>query len=133
MSESTIKWVLFCLMAATVPVLYFMFVIGGNLPLIAIVAISFSGVWGFVLFNAVHLVIYGLLFYWVAKLLSRRLSLLSQRWKIAGFAGLSIALVAISFLPVYGVGHHEFQPVNLYRLYHTYLFPESGQARVINP
>lgn len=133
MNESAIKWVLFCLMAATVPVLYFMFVVGGFLPLIAIVALMFEGVWGFKLFNAIHLVVYGLLFYWVAKVVSRRLSLLPRRWKILGFAGISVALVAISLLPVYGVGHNVFQFVNLYRLYDTHLFPKSIPPRAIQP
>ena len=104
-------------MVTTVPVLYYMFVIGGYLSLIAIVAVSFTGVWGFVLFNAVHLLIYGALFYWIAKVISKRLALLSRRWKIVGFASISTALVAISFLPVYGVGHHQSPPVNLYRLF----------------
>lgn len=133
MSASAIKWVLFGLMAATVPALYFMFVIGGFLPLIAIAAISFTGTWGFKLFNAIHIVIYGLLFYWVAKLVSRRLSLLPRWWKNAGFAALSIALVSISFLPLYGVGHNVFQFVNLYQLYDTHLFPKSIPPRAIQP
>ncbi len=30
MTENTIKWVLFCLLATTVPVLYYMFVVGGS-------------------------------------------------------------------------------------------------------
>jgi hypothetical protein len=115
-SENVMKWGLFCLMAATVPVLYYMFVVGGYLPLIAIVALSFRGVWGFVLFNAVHLLIYGALFYWVAKAVARRLALLPHMWSLLGFASLSIALVAISFLPLYGIGHHESQSVDLYRL-----------------
>jgi hypothetical protein len=112
-----IKWVLFCLMACTVPVLYYMFVIGGFLPLIAIVALCFRGVWGFVLFNVIHLAIYGALFYWLARFISRRLALLSDGWRIAGFAALSSALVAIAFLPVYGIGHHESQSMNLYQLF----------------
>jgi hypothetical protein len=120
-SETVMKWGLFCLMAATVPVLYYMFVIGGFLPLIAIVAFSFRGVWGFVLFNAVHLLIYGALFYWVAAIVSRRLALLPRTLRFVGFASLSIALVAISFLPVYGVGHHESQSVDLYRLFDSLL------------
>jgi hypothetical protein len=119
--DKHIKWVLFCLMVTTVPVLYYMFVIGGYLPLIAIVAVSFTGVWGFVLFNAVHLLIYGALFYWIAKVISKRLALLSRRWRLAGFAGISTVLVAISFLPVYGAGHHEYQAVNLYRLFNRLL------------
>lgn len=117
MSENTIKWILFGLMCATVPVLYFMFVIGGFLPLIAIVAMSFTGVWGFALFNAFHVLIYGAAFYWIAKLVARKLALLPRTWKVLGFATVSMALAAISFLPLYGVGHHEYQPVSLYRLH----------------
>jgi hypothetical protein len=112
------KWVLFCLMATTVPVLYYMFVVGGFLPLIAIAAMSFRGVWGFVLFNALHLLIYGLLFYWVAKLIVKWLGVLPKPWRFVGFAGVAAALAAIAFLPVYGIGHHESQSVNLYRLLH---------------
>ena len=119
--DTVIKWVLFGLMASTVPVLYFMFVIGGFLPLIAIVALSFQGVWGFMLFNAVHVLIYGALFYWIAKLISGRLALLPAAWKLIGFAGLSAALFALSFLPLYGVGHHEYQPVDLYRVFDALL------------
>jgi hypothetical protein len=115
-SENTIKWILFGLMCATVPVLYFMFVIGGFLPLIAIVAMSFTGVWGFALFNAFHVLIYGAAFYWVAKVVSKKIASLPRTWEVLGFAATIIALVSISFLPLYGVGHHEYQPVSLYRL-----------------
>src|SRR5688500_4066528 len=110
------KWALFWLMTATVPVLYYMFVIGGFLPLVAIAAMSVRGVWGFVLFNAAHLLIYGAAFYWVAKAISRGLRMLSPTWRLVGFAGIAVALVALAFLPVYGVGHHAFQAVNLYHL-----------------
>ncbi len=117
MTAKRMKWVLFCLMVATVPVLYYMFVIDGYLSLLAIVALSFRGVWGFVLFNVVHLLIYGALFYWMATVISKRLARLSRTWRLVSFGSISAALVAISFLPVYGVGHHESQPVNLYRFF----------------
>jgi hypothetical protein len=115
-AATPIKWLLFCLMVTTVPVLYFMFVIGGYLPLVAIAAMSFRGMWGFVFFNVVHLLAYGSLFYWIAKVISRRLALLSQTWRLVGFGGTSAALLAVSFLPIYGVGHHQYHAVNLYRL-----------------
>jgi hypothetical protein len=104
-------------MCATVPVLYFMFVIGGFLPLIAIVAMSFTGEWGFVLINAIHVLIFGAAFYWIAKVVSRKIASLPRAWRVPGFVTVSIALVAISFLPLYGVGHNEYQPVSLYRLH----------------
>ena len=111
------KWVLFCLLATTVPVFYFMFVIAGFLPLIAIVFLSLTDVWGARIFDAVHLVVYAPLFYWVAKIISRWLSSFSQRWKLIGFVGISVAIIAISFLPLYGLGHNEYQAVGLYRLF----------------
>lgn len=114
-------WVLFCLIVITVPVLYYMFAVGGFVPLIVIAAVSFKGTWGFALFNAVHLLAYGALFYWIAKVVCRRLALLPQRRKVRVFAGLSAALVGISFLPVYGVGHNVLQTVNLYRLLYDLL------------
>ena len=117
MNENPIKWILFCLMCATVPVLYFMFVIGGFLPLIAIVAMSFTGTWGFALFNAIHVLLYGAAFYWIAKVVAKKIASLPGTSKVLGFATAFMALVTISFLPLYGVGHHEYQPVNLYRLH----------------
>jgi hypothetical protein len=114
-SENAIKWTLFGLMTATIPVLYYMLVIGGFMPLIAIVAVSFNGPWGFVLFNAIHLLVYGTLFYWLAKFISQALALLPPGWRLAGFASVSAALVAVAFLPVYGIEPHQSQPVDLYR------------------
>ena len=114
------KWVLFCLMATTVPVLYFMFVVGGFLPLIAIAWMGVTDDFGGPrIFDAVHLVVYAPLFYWVAKIISRRLSSLSRRWKFVGFAGISVAIAALSFLPLYGLGHSEYQAVGLYRLFNS--------------
>lgn len=109
-------------MVNTVPVLYYMFVIGGFLPLIAIVALSFlsfTGAWGFVFFNLVHILIYGALLYWIAKVVSKQLARLSHKWKIVSVACISTALCGISLLPVYSAGHHESQAVNLYRLFHS--------------
>jgi hypothetical protein len=115
---TTIKWLLFCLLATTVPVVYFMFVVGGFLPLIAIVVFTVrDNVWGARLFDALHLAVYAPLFYWLAKTLARWLSLLSPRWSFLGFVGIAIVLLAISFLPLYGVGHNQSPGVNLYRLF----------------
>jgi hypothetical protein len=74
---------------------------------------------GLRVFDAVHLVVYAPLFYWAAKIISRRLSSLSRRWKFVGFVGISVAIAALSFLPLYGLGHSEYQAVGLYRLFNS--------------
>ena len=116
MTERQIKWVLFAVMCVTLPVLYYMFVVGGTVSLLGIAAMTVTGgVWGFKLFNGVHLLLYGALFYWIAKGIARVLGMLSEGWKLGAFAALAIGCVALSFLPLYGIGHHEAQLVNLYQ------------------
>ncbi len=118
LTENTIKWALFLAMAATIPVLYFMFVVAGFLPLIAVAYVFLSdGVWGSKLFTALHLLAYGSVFYWMATALARHIAKLSTRLKVLGLAGILLALATVSTLPIYGVGHSEFQSVNLYRLF----------------
>ena len=95
-------------MAATVPVLYFMFVIAGFLPLIEIVRLLRQGPWGFQLFNAIHLLVYGTIFYFLARFIARRLVRLELPWRVTGVAAIAAAMVAVSFLPIYGVGHSAY-------------------------
>jgi hypothetical protein len=116
-SEKAIRWTLFCLMAATLPVLYFMFVIAGFLPLIEIARMMREGVWGFKLFNAIHLLVYGTIFYFLAGFIARRLARLSAGRRWAGFGLITAAMVAVSFLPIYGVGHSAYAGVSVYRLF----------------
>jgi hypothetical protein len=110
---------LFGLMAATVPVLYFMFVIAGFLPLIEIARMMREGVWGFKLFNGIHLLVYGTIFYFLARFIARRLAQLSVAAQWTGFVLIAAALVAVSFAPIYGVGHNQYAGTSVYRL----LFP----------
>ena len=117
MNQSTTKWILFAAMVCTMPVLYFMFVVAGILPLIAIIRLSFTGEWGFKLFNSLHLLVYGPILYLAAKYLTRWLfSLLPQRRALGLAVALALALL-ISLLPIYGIGHNHYEPVNLYQLF----------------
>ena len=99
-SERVIHWLLFLLMAATLPVLYFMFVIAGFLPLVEIARMMGEGVWGFKLFNGIHLLVYGTIFYFVARFIARRLTRLSGPGQLIGVALISGLLVGVSFLPI---------------------------------
>ena len=117
MNQCTTKWVLFAAMVCTMPVLYFMFVVAGVLPLVAVIRLSFTGVWGFKLFNSLHLLVYGPMLYLAAKFLTRWLFSLSPQRRALGIAvALALALL-ISLLPIYGIGHSQYAPVNLYQLF----------------
>lgn len=117
LTENPIKWALLFAMAATIPVLYFMFVIAGLLPLIAVAYLFVShGVWGSKLFTALHLLVYGSVFYWMATTLARHIAKQSTRLKALSLVGILLILVTVSMSPIYGLGHGEFQSVNLYRL-----------------
>lgn len=117
MERAVFRWVLFWLMVLTVPVLFFMFVVGGFLPLSVIAVMAYrDSVWGFKLFSVLHLLVYGALFYWLAGLAARGLSALGKTWGTVAFLCLSAGLLALAFLPLYGAGHHAYAPTSLLRL-----------------
>jgi hypothetical protein len=117
MNQRTTRWVLFAAMVCTVPLPYFMFVSAGLLPLSAVIRLGFTGVWGFKLFNSVHLLIFGPLLYLLAAFLARRLFLLAPPGRIPGVAVALLLVLGISLLPIYGLGHNDYAPVNLYQLF----------------
>jgi hypothetical protein len=117
MNQRTAKWILFAAMVCTVPLPYFMFVSAGLLPLSAVIRLGFTGVWGFKLFNSVHLLIFGPLLYFVAVFLTRRLFSLAPPGRTLGVAAALLLVLGISLLPIYGLGHNDHVPVNLYRLF----------------
>ena len=110
-------WLLFVAMAATVPLPYFMFVIAGLLPLVVVLGLMTTGVWGFKLFNAIHLVIYAPLLYMLAWFLARGLGVLPAGVRILVTLACAIAIALLGALPLYGIGHNSYTPVNLYRLF----------------
>lgn len=117
MSEKSSKWILFTVFFFTAPVPYFMFVIGGLLPLSAILYLESTGVLGFKLFNTLHLLVYGPLFYLAAKLIARWLFSLSPPKRTAGLVAFIVLFVAIGFTPIYGIGHSTYQPANIIDLF----------------
>ena len=117
MNQRTTKWVLFVIMVCTAPVPYFMFAVAGVLPLLAVMRLSFTGVWGFKLFNSLHLLIYGPMLYLAAKFLAHRFFSLSPRRRALGVATVLVLALLISLLPIYGIGHSRYDPVNLYQLF----------------
>jgi hypothetical protein len=117
LTPSATKWLLFAAMSCAVPVPYYMFVIAGLLPLIAVARVSVNFESGVRLFDMLHLVVYGTLFYLAARYLTRWLFLRSPRVRRIGVAVVFALAALISLLPIYGVGHGNYSPVNLYALF----------------
>jgi hypothetical protein len=117
MTERTAKWMLFAAFVATVPVPYYMFVIAGLLPVSAILVLQFRGVWGFKIFNAVHLLIYLPVWYLAAKFCARWLFTLPPPTRLVAIAGIVGAAVVLAALPVYGIGHGPSQSLNIVELF----------------
>jgi hypothetical protein len=117
MTPSATKWLLFAIMSCAVPVPYFMFVVAGLLPLVAVLFMSVKFASGVRLFDILHLVVYGTLFYLTARYLTHWLFSQPPRVRSIGVAVALALAVLISLLPVYGVGHGNYSPVNLYALF----------------
>lgn len=120
MSESKIKWLLFFTMAATVPVLYYLFVVGGFLPLLMILISTLLAPNAF-LFHSVHILIYGPIFYFIAAVVAKKLFRLAPKQRELGLVGTIAVFLGIGFLPIYGAGHGSIEPANLYSLYVEFL------------
>ena len=121
MSAPTTKWILFFSMCAIVPVFYFMFVVAGFLPLLAVFLIALNnGSWAVILISAVHCVIYAALFYFVSSAGSHRLGRLSPSQRNKKLSVILGSLLLIGALPIYGGGHGRFEWRNAYQIYLNY-------------
>ena len=119
MSQSSIKWTLFVAMTLTSPLLYYMFVVGGLLPFAAIAALMILDPhpWGFVLFNGIHLLVYGLMLFFFACVLAKRLYRIHEEQRSYWVLGVVVGLLLIGFLPIYGIGHSSVKLTSAYELY----------------
>jgi hypothetical protein len=113
-------WTLFCLAFLTFPALFFMFVVGGLLPLYAVAGMLLMVPdTGVKMLSAAHLAVYLPLFFLVSWLASKGLCLLPRFLTYLGFAFLCGLLIAVSFLEIYGVGHSPYAGSNAYRVFGT--------------
>ena len=97
-------------MFLTVPVPYFMFVIGGFLPLGTILVLTLA-----VPVSFVHVVLYAPIFYLVSKLLTKGLMLMPSSRRTIALISIHALLMSITFLPIYGVSHGSTEYQTLYR------------------
>ena len=126
------KWILFFGLAMVVPLFYYLFVIGGLLPLGGILLLTFCDATegGMIFIDSVHLVVYGGLLYFLACKLTKRLFTLPGRFKLYGTSLLLIGLLYLGFVPMFGIGHHAVRVKDAYSLYgEAYLFYDVGSFR----
>lgn len=116
MGERAMRWLLVAVMAATVPALYFLFVVAGFLPLayVAWMTREDPSLW---LPNLIHILVWGAMFYGVAWLVAKLLSRLPQAARFSMIAAIACGLVWVAFQPIYGVGHSQYAGVTVYRLF----------------
>ena len=100
LTQTRITWILFTVMFLSVPVVYFVLLTGGFLPLITIAVLGFDHA-VFALISVVHMVVWCPVLYLVARAVSRRVSAMpapARRIRVAVLCGL---LFGMTLLPVY--------------------------------
>jgi hypothetical protein len=127
-----IKWVLFLSMGISLPLFYYIFAVGGFVPLAGIALLTFrSGIFpvaGFfglivvIVVNGTHLVAYGFLLHFLSRVLARRLSGLRDEYRLWATVALVVLFLLVGFLPVFGIAHHNGDPMSAYALYGSGLF-----------
>lgn len=100
LSERQIKWILFGTMALTVPVVYFLLMGGGFLPLVSIVAAGFDNGF-FALAAVVHVLVFSPIFYFLSRAIARRLAMWPERARAVGVIALCGLMFGLTQFPVY--------------------------------
>lgn len=119
MQRKYVRGVLFVGLAAFVPLFYYLAVVGGLLPyggilLIAIRNLPNSSIlW----FSLIHLMIYGVVLYWLAEFIARLLIRVASVHVWPATAVVLLLLSSIGLLPIFGAAHGQIHWMNAYALY----------------
>lgn len=119
MQHIGIRWLILIGLAAFVPLLYYLAVVGGLLPYGGILLIGLRHLTdaSFLLFSFIHLSIYGLALYWLAGLIARTLIRLAGKHVWVATAVVLLLLAGIGAMPIYGIAHGHIKWINAYELY----------------
>ena len=119
MRQAGIRWLIFIGLAAFVPLIYYLAVVGGLLPYggILLIGLRHLNDADFLLFSFIHLSIYGLLLYWLAGVIARTLIKVAGRHAWVATAVILLLLAGIGAMPIYGIAHGHIKWINAYELY----------------
>jgi len=109
------QWALFAAMAATVPLLFFAFVVGGFLPLL-IIALTLADP-AVLLLGGIHLAVYIPILFLTSRLVAKFVLARpehQQRYILGGLIG---ALLLLGLAPLYGASHGQIAFRNVYQIY----------------
>jgi hypothetical protein len=121
MQRTYVRGIVFIGLAAFVPLVYYLAVVGGLLPYGAILLIAIrnmtnaSMLW----FSAIHLAIYGVVLYWLAELIARLLMKIAAPHVWLATAAVLLLLAGIGLLPIFGAAHGQIHWANVYALYRS--------------
>ena len=119
MQRTFIRWLLFVGLAAFVPLFYYLAVVGGLLPyggilLIAIRNLSNSSI---LLLSLIHLTAYGVVLYWLARIIARVMDRLTRGHAWLATAVVLLLLAGVGAMPIYGAAHGRIHWTSAYELY----------------
>jgi hypothetical protein len=124
------KWTLFAALLLTVPVPYFMLVVGGIVPTVCIIYLAVHGLivalpkftaegfWMLAILWAHVVILGGLLYVAAAGITWLLFRFFPYRYALVVVFGLIIALFVASTFEIYRVpGHNSAPPANIFRIY----------------
>jgi hypothetical protein len=119
MQHTGIRWLIFIGLAAFVPLIYYLAVVGGLLPYGGILLIGLRHLTdsSFLLFSFVHLTVYGVLLYWLSGLFTRALIRLAGKYVWVATAVVLLLLAGVGTMPIFGIAHGRIQWTSAYDLY----------------
>jgi hypothetical protein len=118
MTQHALKWCIFAMLVLTVPVIFYVFMWIGVLPVAGIIAMSATaGDFLLAVVGLVHVALFGGMFYGIAVLISRACAEASGRVRLGVAAIIGIALGVVTLQPWYDVGDgfHSLHYVLLHR------------------
>jgi hypothetical protein len=115
MTLRTMQWALFAAMAATVPLLFFAFVVGGFLPLL-IIALTLTDP-AVLLLGGIHLAVYVPILFLTSRLIAKFILARPEHQRRYVFGGLIGALLLLGLAPLYGASHGQIAFSNVYQIY----------------
>ena len=119
MQRTYIRCLIFLGLAAFVPLVYYLAVVGGLLPYGAMLIIAIRNLSdaSFVWFSLIHLTIYGVALYWLAELIARLLTKRAGEYAWLATAVVLLLLAGVGLLPIFGIAHGQIRWTSAYELY----------------
>ena len=119
MGRTQVRGVVFLGFVAFLPLFYYLAVVGGVLPLgaILLIAIRDIGNSSILWFSLIHLTIYGVALYWLAELITRLLIRVAGAHVLPATVTVLLLLASIGLLPMFGAAHGQIRWMSAYALY----------------